>query len=742
MTDAAPSVRAAPPPAMFVAAVFTSAALIFSVQPMMAKLLLPLLGGTQAVWNVSLAFFQAALLVGYGYAHLLQKLSFRRQLGMHLIALVIAAIVLPLRITTLMGDPRTDMPALWLLGALALSVGLPFAVLSATAPLIQAWRARAVNDGSEPYALYAASNLGSLIALLAYPVLIEPVLTVGVQRYAWTGGYALFFLLIALLALNLRKVPDLALTDKQEAAPPVTWRQRLIWLGLSALPSSLLLGTTAYLTADVASAPFLWVGPLALYLVSFIIAFQTKPLISPRWALFLQAVLLPAAVLLTPFPTHGAIVQGAIHLSAFFMTALVSHQALVARRPAAGDLTEFYLWLSVGGVLGGAFNAFLAPVIFSRVMEYPLVLLLAAAVRPWRQPKLSNFEWGVFVTGVFAAFVAVVMAEPRGVKAEAATALVFVVAACSIMSRHALVYAILLVMLLVGAQSAGQRAEVEKTWRSFFGVARVSSINVKGLGGEVRMLTHGTTLHGAQAQNPAFRCQPLLYYARNTPIAQVFGTKGAQPRPLNVGVLGLGTGAIAAYSQADDRMTFFEIDPLMIRLSDDPLGFTYVRECAKGTVDFKLGDGRLLVAKEPDSSFDILLMDAFSSDAVPAHLLTVEAIRLYLSKLKPDGVMILHLSNRNLELDAPAQAAVAAAGGSALRQYYTPNPNSPPLAETAEDVLIVGRSPEALKPFRDDPRWTWPQAEKVRPWTDDYTDLFGAMVRRLKERSRLFGQGD
>ncbi len=742
MTDAAPSVRLAPPPAMFVAAVFTSAALIFSVQPMMAKLLLPLLGGTQAVWNVSLAFFQAALLLGYGYAHLLQKLTFRRQLAIHLIALAVAAIVLPLRITSLMGEPRTDMPALWLLGALALSVGLPFAVLSATAPLIQAWRARAVNDGSEPYALYAASNLGSLIALLAYPVLIEPVLTVGVQRYAWTGGYALFFVLIVLLALRLRHAPDVAFSEADEATPPVTWRQRLIWLGLSALPSSLLLGTTAYLSADVASAPFLWVGPLALYLVSFIIAFQTRPWISPHWALVLQAALLPCALLLTPFPTHAAILQGAVHLSAFFITALVCHQALVARRPTAGRLTEFYLWLSVGGVIGGSFNAFLAPVIFPRVIEYPLVLLLAAAARPWRQPRLNNYQWAVFVTGVFAAFVAVVLAEPRGVKTEAAVSLVFVVVACAIMRRHAVVYAILLVLLLVGAQSAGQRAEVEKTWRSFFGVARVSSINVKGLGGEVRMLTHGTTLHGAQAQNPAFRCQPLLYYARNTPIAQVFGTKGAQPRPMNVGVLGLGTGAIAAYSQADDRMVFFEIDPLMIRLSDDPQGFTYVRECARGEVEFKLGDGRLTVAKEPDASFDILLMDAFSSDAVPAHLLTVEAIRLYLSKLKPDGVMILHLSNRNLELDGPAQAAVAAAGGSALRQYYTPNPNSPPLAETAEDVLIVGRSPEALKPFRNDPRWTWPQAEKVRPWTDDYTDLFGAMVRRLKERSRIFGQGD
>lgn len=727
---------------MFVAAVFTSAALIFSVQPMMAKLLLPLLGGTQAVWNVSLAFFQAALLLGYGYAHLLQKLTFRRQLAMHLIALAVAAIVLPLRITSLMGEPRTDMPALWLLGALALSVGLPFAVLSATAPLIQAWRARAVNDGSEPYALYAASNLGSLIALLAYPVLIEPVLTVGVQRYAWTGGYALFFVLIVLLALRLGRAPDVAFSEADEDAPPVTWRQRLIWLGLSALPSSLLLGTTAYLSADVASAPFLWVGPLALYLVSFIIAFQTRPWISPHWALVLQAALLPCALLLTPFPTHAAILQGAVHLSAFFITALVCHQALVARRPAAGRLTEFYLWLSVGGVIGGSFNAFLAPVIFPRVIEYPLVLLLAAAARPWRQPRLNNYQWAVFVTGVFAAFVAVVLAEPRGVKTEAAVSLVFVVVACAIMRRHAVVYAILLVLLLVGAQSAGQRAEVEKTWRSFFGVARVSSINVKGLGGEVRMLTHGTTLHGAQAQNPAFRCQPLLYYARNTPIAQVFGTKGAQPRPMNVGVLGLGTGAIAAYSQADDRMVFFEIDPLMIRLSDDPQGFTYVHECARGEVEFKLGDGRLTVAKEPDASFDILLMDAFSSDAVPAHLLTVEAIRLYLSKLKPDGVMMLHLSNRNLELDGPAQAAVAAAGGSALRQYYTPDPSSPPLAETAEDVLIVGRSPEALKPFRDDPRWTWPQAEKVRPWTDDYTDLFGAMVRRLKERSRIFGQGD
>ncbi|WP_269713360.1 fused MFS/spermidine synthase [Caulobacter sp. NIBR2454] len=741
LSDASPA-HGGPPPALFVVAVFTSAALIFSVQPMMAKLLLPLLGGTQAVWNVSLAFFQAALLVGYGYAHLLQKLSFRRQLAMHLIALMIAAIVLPLRITALMGEPRPDMPALWLVGALALSIGLPFAVLSATAPLIQAWRARAVDDGKEPYALYAASNLGSLIALLAYPIVIEPVLTLSVQRHAWTAGYAVFVVLIGLLALGLRRAPDMTPMQSAETAPPVTWRQRLLWLGLSALPSSLLLGTTAYLGADVASAPFLWVGPLALYLISFIIAFQVRPLISPHWALAAQSMLLPAALLLTPFPTHAALLQVGVHLAAFFLTALVAHQALVARRPAARRLTEFYLWLSLGGVLGGAFNAFVAPVIFPRVIEYPLVLLLAGLIRPWRQERLQNWEWGVFVTGVFAAMVAVVLAEPRGVKTEAAVSLVFVVAACTIMRRHALVYMILLVLLLVGAQSAGQRAEVENTWRSFFGVARVSSINVKGLGGEVRMLTHGTTLHGAQAQNPAYRCQPLLYYAPPTPIAQVFAAKGVQPRPLNVGVLGLGTGTVAAYNQVDDKMTFFEIDPLMIRLSSDPAGFTYVRECAKGQVDFKLGDARLTLNKEQPNSYDILLIDAFSSDAVPGHLLTVEAIRLYLSRLKPDGVLILHLSNRNLELDAPAQAAVEAAGGSALRQYYTPDPNAPPLSQTAEDVLIAARNPEALKVFRDDPRWSWPQAEKVRPWTDDYSNLFGAMIRRMKQRSNFFGQGD
>jgi len=731
-----------PAAALFAATVFASAALVFLVQPMIAKLVLPLLGGSPAVWNTSVAFFQAALLVGYGYAHLLQRLrSVRAQALAHLIALLAAAVVLPLSVRQPFGAPSVEHPVLWLLGVLTVSIGAPFAVLSATAPLAQAWHARAFGGagGREPYVLYAASNLGSLLALVAYPVVVEPTLTLGAQRAGWSLGYGAFVLLIGALALvTVRSGPAVSI-ERVAAVPRSSWAERLRWIALAALPSSLMLGVTAHITTDVASAPFLWVIPLGLYLATFIIAFATRPLIPPAVTLPFQAATAAASAVLIPFGAGSLPMQFTAHLSAFFFTALMCHQALVASRPPPGRLTEFYFWMSLGGVLGGAFNAFLAPAIFNNVWEYPLALTLSALARPQARGPVRAGSWVMLALVALAGLAAMVLTTFCGQIGETELAelgppalLTAAAIAAFRLRGDGLMFCAALAALSIGAHAASERAGALKSWRSFFGVLRISEAYVPSLGGPVRMLANGTTLHGAQALAPEFRCRPLVYYTPDSPIGQVFRALAAERPSLRIGAVGLGTGSVAAYVRPADRLTFFEIDPLVVRVATDPRNFTYTSRCARGVVDYVTGDARLTLADQPPGAFDILLIDAFSSDAVPAHLLTVEAVRGYLARLKPDGVLILHLSNRHLDLIGPAQAVAAAAGGAALvqqRRVFGVNGGW----ESDEDAVIIGRSPQALAPFVFDRRWRASDPKAARPWTDDYVNLPGALWRKLRQ---------
>jgi SAM-dependent methyltransferase len=746
MTDIPAGDRAATvkTPPLFVIAVFTSAALVFMVQPMVAKLVLPLLGGSPAVWNTSMAFFQFALLVGYGYAHFLQKLpTVRRQIIVHIAALVIAAFVLPLRISGLMGEPSSTAPALWLIGVLTLSIGLPFAILSATAPLVQAWYARThMGEGSgEPYALYAASNLGSLLALLAYPILMEPLLTLQAQRFTWSAGYVGFVLILGALALLVWRSTQTVAGAVQAPPPavvaPPSLRERVIWIALAAIPSSLMLGVTTHLATDVASAPFMWVAPLALYLVTFIIAFQTKPMIPPYWALLLQAAALPATVFLLPQQGNALALQLVLHLGCFFLSALVCHQALVARRPDPAHLTIFYLCLSIGGVVGGAFNAFVAPQAFDWVMEYPLVLVLAGLARPWRGGRLTVWETGVLAVGVLATLAATLFADSiREILTfdrmlTLKTLLAVGIISAFLLRERGLVFTALLALLSVGSHVVSDPAQVISTERSFFGVLRQTTVQEPRLGGTIRLLAHGTTLHGAQVPDARWRCKPMVYYAQETPIGQVFTMTQLVRPTMRVGAVGLGTGSVAAYVRPGDHLTFFEIDPLVIDIAHTSGDFTYTTECAKGQIDFVVGDARLTLQKQPDAAYDILLIDAFSSDAIPAHLMTVEAVRGYLDKLKPDGVLILHLSNRNLELKSPAAAVVLAAGGYPLLQEYRQGSAFPRYWESSEDVMIVGKTRAALAPYEAEGFWTEAPTNGVKPWTDDYTNLVGALWRNL-----------
>jgi hypothetical protein len=757
-------------PLLFGVVVFVSASLVFLVEPMVAKLLLPSQGGSPMVWNTCMAFFQMALLLGYAYAHLLQRVrSVKTQAIIHAVILLAAALALPLHMRTAFGAPGKTAPALWLLGALTVSLGAPFAALSATAPLAQAWYARVRaghEDAKNPYVLYAASNLGSLIALVAYPIIIEPGLLLSVQTLSWSIGYGGFVVLMALAALFAARskgemaAAALASSEAAADAKPITWKDRLIWVGLAAAPSSLMLGVTTHITTDIASAPFLWVAPLALYLITFIIAFQTRPAIPYSVSLMLQALFVAAMAATFSLPASWWFAQLIVHMLAFFFTALICHQALARRRPDAAQLTEFYLLMSLGGVIGGSFNAFLAPVIFSGVWEYPLVMVLACFARPWRteeKPKAwEEIAFGLVIGALVLGFVLHVAGPiltsdlqddlidlSSGDHKLALFGQTFVftfgaigMAICVVvafLSRDRVWWFVpLIAAITIGSFNFGPKADLLAQERSFFGVLRLTEVEIPGLGGKVKILAHGTTLHGVQAENPEFACHPTVYYANTTPIGQVFAKMRQSHPNLIIGAVGMGAGTVAAYTQPGDRLRFFEIDQKVIDMSTNPKNFSYINGCAKGAIDVKKGDARLSLRTEPKGLYNILLIDAFTSDAVPAHLLTVEAMKDYLTHLAPGGVVIMHLSNRHLDLMSPVAAVGEAAGGYALAEGYTQPDNAVDFADASEEAIIVARTPEALDPYRTDPRWVSPQTHRVRPWTDDYTNLFGAMLRRLQ----------
>jgi hypothetical protein len=713
-------------PALFTGAVFAGASLLFLVQPMMTKLVLPSLGGSPAVWNTSLCFFQATLLVGYAYAHALQRFAAARtQAIIHAGVLIAAALTLPLRLSDALGPPNAEAPALWLLGVLALSIGLPFAALSATAPLVQAWYARvraSQPDGANPYTLYAASNLGSLIALLSYPTLVEPLLRLPSQTQIWSAGFALFAAIMLAVGTVAARAPAQGGTAAAKPATHTPWRERITWMALAAAPSSLMLGVTTHISTDVASAPFVWVAPLALYLVTFIIAFRARPLIRQGRALLFTAPLLSLGALMLPTTNIYFPLLMLLHLTCFFLTALACCLALAARRPEPARLTQFYLLMSLGGVLGGAFNALVAPEIFSTIAEYPLVLALISLACALGEGTMTRRRAVALALGMAACLVCLVPAQGGELDVVAKLTLAGVIAAAFVMrERAAIFFALVIAATMISLIVAPPERNVTSE-RSFFGILRIRETDL------LRTLAHGTTLHGAQALSATDRCKPLLYYAEPTPVGQAFSALQASRPALTIGAVGMGAGSVAAYTRPGDSLRFYEIDPHVIRAATDPALFSYINGCAQGAVDTILGDARLSLAREPANRFDLLLVDAFSSDSIPVHLITVEAMKLYLDRVTPDGIVVMHLSNRHLELVEPVARVAQAAGGHVLVQRHLAKlPES--ALDSDQDAIIVARNAETIAMLRADPRWTSPPASQAPVWSDDYVNLFGALLR-------------
>lgn len=721
----------------YIVTIFLSAALVFLVQPIFAKMATPLLGGAPNVWNVSLVCFQAALLLGYTYAHLLTHFvkSLRAQIAIHAGLLAMAALVLPFQLSTALGPPDPVQPTFWLISVFAISIAPPFAVISATAPLIQSWYSRSGRaDAHDPYHLYAASNVGSLLGLAAYPLVFEPFFPLITQTTAWTTGYFCLALLLigsGILAFATGKraapmVSEAPVENPSEVSESV-WRQRLWWLVCAFIPSSLLVGSTTHIATEIASVPFLWAVPLALYISSFVIVFSKQPAISLDTANRLLPVTIALAFFaLPPITVIPVTFSVAIHVFALFMAALVGHGTMAASRPAANRLTEFYLIMSLGGVLGGAFNALLVPIIFTSVFEYPLLLVAVLAIRPGLRliGKGRTRVW--LAAALFALVIAGVMRWTQGTDGQSifAARILILLAAFSIaMSWNSKAGPILAAICAwwVGAVTNPIAGGVSE--RSFFGVVKIIER------GDIRLLMHSGTVHGAQFMTEEKALMPTTYYAPPTPIGQLFAANEA---PGAVGVVGLGTGSVACYARPGQDYVFYEIDPLVAELASDPQHFTYLSACTPEP-NIVLGDGRLSLANEPEDHFNLLLIDAFSSSSVPTHLLTREAVNLYLSRLSEDGVLVMHVSNNHMDLPQVVARVADSLGAPARYQYFNPTPEQAELEDAhASQVVVLARTEAAFAKLDADPNWRVLTGDGRRPWSDDYTNVIGAIMEKKR----------
>jgi hypothetical protein len=701
--------------AAYAVTVFLGAGLLFLVQPMVSKMLLPHLGGSPAVWNTCMCFFQAALLLGYLYAHFLsRRFGGGAQAAIHCAVLGIAALFLPLDLT-LPVPPADGSPVPWLLGTLAITVGPPFFAISATAPLLQRWFSRTNHPAaSDPYFLYAASNAGSLLALLAYPLAVEPHLRLVEQSRGWTFGMAALALGIVLCWYGCsrdRSLARSAVAERIGATPTIGQRAR--WVGYAFVPSALLLAVTAHITIDLASAPLFWVIPLALYLLTFIFAFARRPPL-PHWLMVRMQPFLIIPIVLFSFGTQGLWALP-LHLAAFFVTAMVGHGELARTRPAVAHLTEFYLWVSVGGVLGGIFAALLAPAVFPGVWEYPLMLAAACLVRPTGMARAGAWRWDVVLPLALVLGLAALLRW--GDLPGAALLGALVVAAVLLLSFSERPWRFALgvggCLLVLGLATAG---DTLATTRSFFGVNRVRLV----ADGTIRVLQQGTTVHGAESALPGHETEPLAYYSREGPFGRFFDTAAGRDAK-RVGVIGLGTGALACYARPGQSWTFHEIDPQVVKLASDGRFFHFLAHCGEQP-RIVLGDARLTLNAVPDAAYDVIVIDAFSSDSIPVHLLTREALALYRRKLAPGGVALFHLSNRYLDL-APLVAALAQDAGSPARHllYVPAKPGA--LDKYSAEVMAVGQPGASLDYLSPEAGWQTPARDAASVWTDDRSDI-------------------
>lgn len=736
---------------------FTSAFLLFFIQPLIAKMLLPRYGGSPAVWNTAMVFFQVLLLAGYLYAHVsLRWLGVRRQAALHVLVLLLPLVSLPPVVHAGLLAPPTAWPVPWVLASLALAVGLPFLVLATNSSLVQRWYVLAQPDGSggDPYWLYAASNVGSLLALLAYPFLLEPLWGIQTQARIWAAGYVLFVVLaMGVMFVALRRplrnggpeavpatnridrtdgadeadsailMPGTDGTDPPRQSAPITWRRRAGWVLRAATATSLLMAITLQFTTDVAAVPLFWLVPLAVYLATFILAFGTSFAHTRRYVAAVAVVGTAALLLLAVIgSTVPLAVYALVALLTLFAGALVCHADLAADRPGSEHLTDFYLWLAAGGAVGGILNSLVAPLVFSSIAEYPITL----AVLAWLLEKHAQEDRPISpvrarVTRLVAAMLVLAMLGATVARLTGSSALVWVVVPAAVvlvglaLARLPRVFplAATLVALFLVAELQRHDAVIAQS-RSFFGVLRVREDS------QARYLVHGTTNHGGELKDPALRLTPITYHYRNGPLGSLVAAQGPDA---TIAVTGLGAGSLAGLGKAGQHMIFYEIDPLVEDMARRY--FHYLAESPAAT-RVVLGDARLTLADAPDGGYDLMVMDAFSSDAIPIHLVTDEAVAMYLRKLRPGGILLFNISNRYLDLTPLFRGLANHQHLFAATSYVQPAPADARLGALRVRAAALTTSEATYRRLLGS-SGIWQALGPGRSilWTDDYSNLVG-----------------
>ncbi len=774
--------------ALFSSTIFLSAFLLFWVQLMVAKMILPLLGGSPSVWNTCMFFFQTVLLLGYGYAHLTtRRWGVRRQAAIHSGLIVLPLAFLPIAFDRIGFEFDPANPIAGLLLLLLVAVGFPFLTISTSAPLVQKWFSDTDRpESSDPYFLYAASNLGSLCGVLSYPIAIEPNLSLTQQSILWAIAYAIWVVLSISCIVYLKRSKRRSkaeLRTKLSSDRP-TLRQKMQWVLLSFLPSSLLLGATTYITTDIAALPLLWAVPLSLYLLTFILAFARKAILSQRLLLLiLPFFVAPTIVLSISKPMLPTWLLLTVHLVSFFIAAYTLHGELAKSRPHPDYLTGFYFWISVGGVLGGWFNSIAAPLLFSTVLEYPLVLgltllllqptatgaleeplvqeftkidrlyenlkqakratpdlniseTIATTLLPQYASKTKSYIWGIslpylIILGMVLGWLAIGFQIHFSNSKFLGFGLMFSIFialayAFRLPPWRCLVGATLVILLNQFYLPMGNQLYAD---RSFFGVNQVLSRD------NFHLFVHGTTLHGKQSLNPEYSNEPLTYFARTGPVGEFFQAANARTgakKIERVGVMGLGIGTMAAYVQPGQTWTFYEIDPMVKHIASDPEYFTFIQtaqEDTKSTVSLVVGDGRQSIAQKPDRYYDLIVMDAFSSDAIPVHLVTKEAVDLYLQKLSPHGLLAFNITNRYIDLK-PVINALAQQNNLLTLQWWEKQVSEGERAQgkTPSHWVVLARDRTDFGTLLDRTHWQPIDENQLVPiWTDNFSNIFSVL---------------
>lgn len=729
---------------VFTLTAFAGAALLFVVQPMVARLVLPSFGGSATVWSTSSLFFQVLLLLGYSYSHATtRRLGPAWQPPVHVLVLLAPLAVLPIALPPDAAPSATASPVLWLLRVLLATIGLPFLVISTAGPLLQRWYSWTGGPrADDPYFLFAAGNLGSFGGLLAYPFIVEPHLSLAQQRTWWSWGFVGFVVLTATcagltrLSVSRGRVGPAGSPPAEAAPRPEGPRARLRregqWALWAFLPSAMMLAVTAHVSTDIAPIPLLWVVPLAIYLATFVIAFgrtsRHVPAAVVRLAVASTVLAAAAAMMQARTPILLGVVLNMVMLA---LVAFVAHARLAADRPAVGDLTHFYLVVAGGGALGGLLNGMLAPLVFDRVLEYPIVaalvplLLIGKAVPPSRADQSASVAdstpasasaagWALRRAGVVlgalvgAAALGLVISRWADSMALALVGLALAALAGWLLSTRRMVVAVVLLLTFVGVEVKLDQGSLDHR-RTFFGSYRVSESEGQ------HEFAHGTTVHGTQWLGGQ-RGEPTTYYARTGPLGDVFATPGIA----DVGAVGLGVGTLAAYGAQGQRFTFIEIDPAVVAIARDPRMFTYLSDSA-AHVDVVVGDGRLEVAKLAPRSLDLLVLDAFSSDAIPVHLLTEEAMRVYANSLRPGGLLVVHISNRVFDLAPVLTGSAASLGWAARVATKGDGPGA-----TRSTWVVMSSDENRLAPFAASRGWE-PLTGRRVDWTDDYSSTLSVL---------------